>query len=226
MKKGLVIAGSIISGLCLVIASIAFFAAMGFEPESDNILHDTRTDGTTFNFEEGDSFVLQVYAVGTVDCSEYRASLSVIGPNDLTYEYYKPDCDETFDTDDYTYLGDLSISESGTYEINASGEIVITNANSIGVGGIISMASCGCCFIGLILLIVGLVTGKSKQQVMMIQPDGTIIPVQGQYVQQQAMSGQVASQPQQVVAQPQQYIPQAQETTVEQYSFEQKNDWE
>lgn len=219
MKKGLVIAGSIISALCLVIASIAFFAAMGFEPESDNILHDTRTDGTTFNFEETDSFVLQIYAVGTVDCNEYRTSLSVIGPNDLTYEYYKPDCDETFDTDDYTYLGDLSISESGTYEINASGEIVITNANSIGVGGIISLASCGCCFIGLILLIVGLVTGKSKPQVMMIQPDGTIIPVQGQYVQQQPMSGQVTNQPQQIVAQPQ-------ETSVEQYSFEQKNDWE
>jgi hypothetical protein len=226
MKKGLVIAGSIISGLCLVIAAIAFFGAMGFKPESDNILHDTRTDGTTFNFEEGDSFVLQVYAVGTVDCNEFRDSFSVIGANDLAYEYYKPDCDETFDTDDYTYLGDLSISESGTYEINASGEIVITNANSIGVGGIISFASCGCCFIGLILLIVGLVTGKSKSQVMMIQPDGTIIPVQGQYVQQQAMSGQVTSQPQQMVAQPQQYIPQTQETSVEQYSFEQKNDWE
>lgn len=43
---------------------------------------------------------------------------------------------------------------------------------------------------------------------------------------QQTMSGQaINQQPQQMVAQPQQYIPQPQETVVEEYSFEQKNDW-
>ena len=217
MKKGLVISGSILTGVCLIIATIAFFAAMGFEPESDNILHDTRTDGTTFTFEEGDSFVLQIYAVGTVDCKEYRDSLSVIGPDAETYEYYLPDCDEVFDTDEYTYLGDLSISESGTYVIEAPGDIVITNANSIGIGGIISIASCGCCFIGLILLIVGLLTGKPKPQVLMIQPDGSMVEVQGAPVQQ-PMVNQMIDQNPQVVQQPE-------NTSVEQYSFEQKNDW-
>ena len=217
MKKGLVIGGSILTGVCLIIATIAFFAAMGFEPESDNILHDTRTDGTNFTFEEGDSFVLQIYAVGTVDCKEYRDSLSVIGPDAETYEYYLPDCDEVFDTDEYTYLGDLSISESGTYVIEAPGDIVITNANSIGIGGIISIASCGCCFIGLILLIVGLLTGKPKPQVLMIQPDGSMVEVQGVPVQQ-PMINQMINQNPQVVQQPE-------NTSVEQYSFEQKNDW-
>jgi len=93
---------------------------------------------------------------------------------------------------------------------------VITNANSIGIGGIVSMASCGCCFIGLILLIVGLVTGKPKPQVLMVQPDGSIVQVEGNVVQ--STTGQVTSQPQQMVQQPN-------ETTVEQYSFEQKNEW-
>ena len=217
MKKGLVISGSILAVLCLIIATVAFFAAMGFEPESDNILHDTRTDGTNFTFEEGDSFVLQIYAVGTVDCKEYRDSLSVIGPDAETYEYYLPDCDEVFDTDEYTYLGDLSISESGTYVIEAPGDIVITNANSIGIGGIISIASCGCCFIGLILLIVGLLTGKPKPQVLMIQPDGSMVEVQGVPVQQ-PMINQMINQNPQVVQRPE-------DTSVEQYSFEQKNDW-
>ena len=141
-----------------------------------------------------------------------------------THRHFKPVCDEVFDTTEYTYLGDLSISESGTYEIEATGDIVITNANSIGIGGILSMVSCGCCFIGLILLIVGLVTGKPKPQVMMVQPDGTIMAVQGQFVQQTPMSGQVSNQPQQVVAQSQQNVPQ--ETSLEEYSFEQKNEWE
>ena len=214
MKKGLVIGGSVLSGICIIIALISLFAALGFEPEADNILHDTQTDGTTYSFEEGDSFVLQVYAVGSVDCEAF--SLSVIGPYDETNEHFKPVCDEAFDTTEYTYLGDLSISQSGTYQIDAAGDIVITNANSIGFGGIISMASCGCCFIGLILLIIGLVTGKPKPQVLMVQPDGSIVQVQGNVIQQN--TGQVISQPQQTVVQPQ-------ETSLEEYSFEQKGDW-
>ena len=214
MKKGLVIGGSVLSGICIIIALISLFSAIGFEPEADNILHDTRADGSTYTFEEDDSFLLQVYAIGSVDCDNF--SVSVIGPYNETNEYFKPVCDEVFDTNEYTYLGDLSISQSGTYEIDTSGDIVITNANSIGIGGIVSMASCGCCFIGLILLIVGLVTGKPKPQVLMVQPDGSIVQVEGNVVQ--STTGQVTSQPQQMVQQPN-------ETTVEQYSFEQKNEW-
>ena len=214
MKKGLVIGGSVLSGICIIIALISLFSAIGFEPEADNILHDTRADGSTYTFEEDDSFLLQVYAIGSVDCDNF--SVSVIGPYDETNEHFKPVCDEVFDTNEYTYVGDLSISQSGTYEIGTSGDIVITNANSIGIGGIVSMASCGCCFIGLILLIVGLVTGKPKPQVLMVQPDGSIVQVEGNVVQ--STTGQVTSQPQQMVQQPN-------ETTVEQYSFEQKNEW-
>ena len=40
------------------------------------------------------------------------------------------------------------------------------------------------------------------------------------------MDGQIITQPQQIATQPQQYIPQPQETVVEEYSFEQKNEWQ
>ena len=80
MKKGLVIGGSILSGVCIIVALISLFAAIGFEPESDNILNDTRSDGTLYTFAEGDLFVLQVYEVGQVDCNDF--SLAVIVPGD------------------------------------------------------------------------------------------------------------------------------------------------
>jgi hypothetical protein len=41
------------------------------------------------------------------------------------------------------------------------------------------------------------------------------------------MSGQaINQQPQQMLAQPQQNIPQPQETSLDEYSFEHKNEWE
>ncbi len=230
MKKGLVIAGSIISVICIIILGLTIVSVMGFEPESDNILHDTSEDGNSFSFNEEDSYNLYVYAKGTVECSQFEISIT-----DEIYEYFDRNCGDgdLYTTNDYTFLGDLTVDEAGTYEISAEGDVIIVNANDVGTDGFISIASCGCCLVGLILLIVGLTTGKSKPQVMMIQPDGTILQVQGQFVQQQPMSGQVNNQTQQMVAQPQQmvtqtqqYIPQPQETALEEYSFEQKNEWE
>jgi surface polysaccharide O-acyltransferase-like enzyme len=57
MKKGLVIGGSVLFGICIIIVLISLFLAFGFEFEVDNILYDTQTDGTIYFFEEGDSFV-------------------------------------------------------------------------------------------------------------------------------------------------------------------------
>lgn len=215
MKKGLVIAGSIISALCIIILALMVFSIMGFEPESDNILHDTSKSGNSFSFDQDETYFLHVYAIGSVDCSQFE--ISIIYEN---YESLNRNCDDgdLYTTDEYTFLGDLGADESGTYEISADGDVIIVDANDVATDGFISVASCGCCFIGLILLIVGLVTGKQKPQVMMIQADGSLVDAQGQFVQQQPLSGQIISQPPQ-------YIPQAQETSVEEYSFEQKNDW-
>lgn len=222
MKKGLVISGSILSVICLIVASVTFFSAMDFKPNSSNIMHDTSENGNTFQFSEGDSFVIYVYAIGDVDCNQFEISIS-----DELYEYFDRDCSsgDLYDTSEYTYLGDALIEETGSYEIDSQGDVIIADANDVGTDGLISIASCGCCFIGLILLIVGLVTGKRKPQVVMIQPDGTLMPVQGQVVQQQMAGQMMNNQPQQIISQPQQYIPQPQETVVEEYSFEQKNDW-
>ena len=218
MKKGLVISGSILSGICLIVAAVTFFSAMDFKPNSSNIMHDTSENGNTFQFSEGDSFVIYVYAIGNVNCEQFELSIT-----DEIFEYFERDCSsgDLYDTSEYTYLGDLVIEKTGSYEISSQGDIIIADANEVGTDGLISIASCGCCILGLILLIVGLATGKSKPQVMMVQPDGTVMAVQGQFVQH----GQIISQPQQIVTQPQQYIPQPQETVVEEYSFEQKNDW-
>lgn len=230
MKKGLVIAGSIIAGLCMIIAVITFYSAMDFKPNSQNIMHDTSENGDSFNFNQDDSYVIYVYAIGDVDCSQFEISIT-----DEIYEYFDRNCGDgdLYTTNDYTFLGDLTVDETGTYEISSEGDVIIVNANDVGTDGFISIASCGCCLIGLILLIVGLATGKSKPQVMMIQPDGTVMAVQGQFVQQQPMSGQIISQPQQMNAQTQQFVtqpqqnnPQPQETALEEYSFEHKNEWE
>ena len=186
-------------------------------------MHDTSENGDSFSFSQDDSFVIYVYAIGSVDCSQFEITIT-----DNIYDYFDRNCGDgdLYTTNDYTFLGDLTIDETGTYEISAEGDVIIVNANDVGTGGIISIASCGCCMVGLILLIVGLVTGKSKPQVIMIQPDGTIMQVQGQFVQQ-PMSGQaINQQPQQVVAQPQQNISQPQETSLDEYSFEHKNEWE
>ena len=224
MKKGLVIAGSIISVICIIILALTILSIMGFEPESDNILHDTSEDGNSFSFTEDDSYLVYVYAKGTVDCSQFEISIT-----NSSDEYFDRNCadGDLYTTNEYTFLGELQITESTTFEIsNTTNEgVIIVDASDIGTDGFFSFASCGCCFIGLILLIVGLVTGKSKPQVVMVQPDGSLVAVQGQVVEQ-SMDGQIITQPQQIATQPQQYIPQPQETVVEEYSFEQKNEWQ
>ena len=222
MKKGLVIAGSIISFLCIIILALTIFSLLEFEPNTQNIIHDTSENGDTFSLSEKNYVLIYVYAIGSVDCNQYDITIT-----DANYDYFDRNCDDgdLYTTNDYTFLGEVTIIDSNSLEISAEGDVIIVDADEVGTDGFISAASCGCCFIGLILLIVGLVTGKPKPQVMMIQPDGSVVAVQGQVVQQYPMSGQVINQPQQVVAQPRQYIPQTQETSVEEYSFEQKNDW-
>jgi len=222
MKKGLIIAGSIISFLCIIVLALSIFSLLEFKPNAQNIIHDTSQNGDTFSLSETNYVLIYVYAIGSVDCEQYDITIT-----DVNYDYFDRNCDDgdLYTTDDYTFLGELTSVDSNSLEISAEGDVIIVDADDVGTDGFMLVASCGCCFIGLILLIVGLVTGKPKPQVMMIQPDGTVVAAQGQFVQQHPMSGQVINQPQQVVAHPQQYIPQAQETSVEEYSFEQKNDW-
>ena len=87
MNKGLAISGGVLILLSLfgLVFSIAGIAT--YEPNSDNILHDTETDGMVFNFD-GTSSWLEVYAKGDVDCYSYSISVT-----DDMFEYFYPNCD-------------------------------------------------------------------------------------------------------------------------------------
>ena len=169
MNKGLAITGGALIFMSLFgfVFSIAGLAV--FEPNNDNILHDTETDGTVFNFD-GSSSWLEVYAKGEVDCNSFSVSVS----NDV-YEYFIPYCDESSVVNGYTYLGDVEIYVSGSYNIVADGDVVIVDADDL-FGP--AFAFCGggfCCLLGVILLIVGFSRGgKAPQMVVYQQPDGTI----------------------------------------------------
>ena len=112
MNKGLAITGGVLLLLSLFgfVFSVAGIAT--YEPNSDNILHDTETDGTVFNFD-GTSSWLEVYAKGDVDCYSYSISVT-----DDMFEYFYPNCDAGTEITGYTYLGDVEIYDAGTYNID------------------------------------------------------------------------------------------------------------
>ena len=220
MNKPLTIIGLSIALLFAIIMVIGLVGVMSYSPDSDNIIHDTREDGTTF--VNGDYSLPDVFAVGDVDCLTFEIKvISQDAEGDVFQEdrFYR-DCEAEFGDSDYTYLGEID-TDGGNYILEIEGDIVIIDSGDLIIPGLAMSGGAGCCCLGSILGIVGLIIGKPKPQVMMVQPDGTVMAVQGQFVQH----GQIISQPQQIVTQPQQYIPQPQETVVEEYSFEQKNDW-
>ena len=197
MNKGLAITGGVLILFSLLgfVFSIAGIAT--YEPNSDNILHDTETDGTVFNFD-GTSSWLEVYAKGDVDCYSYSISVT-----DDMFEYFYPNCDAGTEITGYTYLGDVEIYDAGTYNIDAEGNVVIVDADGL-IGPVFAMCGGGvCCLLGLILLIVGLSTGKKAPQVIVYQqPDGTMYQPNQTTVHQYIPPSSVSSQ-QQIVEQPQ-----------------------
>ena len=238
MNKGLAIAGGTLMLLSILVFFVSLVAVMGHGPDSDNILHDTETNGMTFTYD-GEASLLEVYAKGDVDCYTFTVSIS-----DEMFDYFWPNCDGSTMADGYTYLGDLEVSIVGDYTIDAEGDIVIIDADGLILPG---LSFCGggiCCLMGLILLIIGLSVGSKAPQVIVYQqPDGTMYQPNQTTVQQyvppsgvQPIQQQFATQPQ--VQQPQiqhpQDIPPAFEenpnavpiyqTDFDGFSFEHKND--
>tara|TARA_B110000211_G_scaffold151810_1_gene172649 strand:- start:269 stop:1006 length:738 start_codon:yes stop_codon:yes gene_type:complete len=164
MNKPLTIIGTILVVISLFAVVYSFVAATESTTlNSENILHDTSTDGDDFNFY-GEAFVLHVYAKGNVQCNTFDLSVTA-GAN----EYFQSDCG-SFEIDSYTYLGELTMTDSGIYQINSEGDIVIKNGDDIGFAGMGIICGGISCFLGLILLIVGLVIGgKKKQNIVYIQ---------------------------------------------------------
>ena len=180
MNKWLVISGGVCIFLGIIAAIIGLASSMNFEAE-ENILHNTKTDGSTFDYD-GDTIIVAVYAVGDVGCTDFE--VTIIDDGD---DFFVRDCDSYYDTQDYTYLGEADLRVEGNYEIESTGDIVLVSQDSIGGYGVVMIGGGGCCFIGVILLIVGLVIGKNKsaqgQMIILQHPGelhqfGTDMPVQ------------------------------------------------
>ena len=238
MNKGLAIAGGTLMLLSILVFFVSLVAVMGHGPDSDNILHDTETNGMTFTYD-GEASLLEVYAKGDVDCYTFTVSIS-----DEMFDYFWPNCDGSTMADGYTYLGDLEVSTVGDYTIDAEGDIVIIDADGLILPGLSFCGGGVCCLMGLILLIIGLSVGSKAPQVIVYQqPDGTMYQPNQTTVQQyvppsgvQPIQQQFATQPQ--VQQPQiqhpQDIPPAFEenpnavpiyqTDFDGFSFEHKNE--
>ena len=180
MNKGLAITG----GAMILFSIFGFiFAISGFSmhgPDSENILHDTETDGAVFEFD-GDTTLLEIYAKGEVDCYGYSVSVT----DDFDEEYFYQNCEGGTDVSGYTYLGDLDVVEVGDYAIDAQSDIVIIDADGL-FGPIFAMCGGGvCCLVGILLLIIGLATGKKVPQVVVFQqPGGTMAQANLTTVQQ------------------------------------------
>jgi len=164
MNKPLTIIGSILVVISLF--AVVYYSVAAFDSTtltSENILHDTSTDGTDFVFS-GEAFLLQVYAKGNVQCNTFNLSVTA-GTN----EYFQSECG-SFEIEGYTYVGELAITGSGNYQIDSEEHIVIKNGDDIGFAGIGMICGGLSCLLGVILLIVGLVIGgKRKQNIIYIE---------------------------------------------------------
>ena len=216
MKKGLAIAGGalMLASIFGLVFSIAGIASHG--PDDDNIIHDTESDGTSFTYD-GEVILLEVYAKGDVDCYNYNIIVT-----DGEFDYFYPDCESGIEVNGYTYLGDLELSESGAYTIEADGELVIVDADGL-LGPIFLMCGGGfCCLLGIILLIIGLATGQKVPQVVVFQqPDGTILQANQTTVQQYIPPSNTVNQVTTMTQPIQQEIP-AEPSDFEPFSFEHK----
>tara|TARA_B100000683_G_scaffold177102_1_gene170633 strand:+ start:133 stop:768 length:636 start_codon:yes stop_codon:yes gene_type:complete len=180
MNKGLAIAGGVIMLISGIVIAVSFLNIVAHEPTDEHIVHDTELEGYTFHYD-GTYTMIEIYAKGVVDCNSFEITITKNSTS-----YFTRACDVGFDNEEYTYLGDLELEETGDYAISSSGDVIVLNADSLLVP-ILSM--CGapiCCLIGLIMLIIGLVVGrKSPPQVVVFQQPGVPISHTTQTVQHQ-----------------------------------------
>ena len=177
VNKPVVIGGAILLVISLIIAGVGLASGMKFDP-SENIIHDTSTDGIEYA-DTGDTLVIAVYAKGDIGCTGVDISIT----NGIT-EFFVPDCSQSniYSNTQFTYLGDAYIPVGDVVEIISSNNIVLVSHDNVGIGGLGMIGGCCCSFIGLVILIIGLFIGKNKVQqgVMMVQQsDGTFQQVGG-----------------------------------------------
>jgi len=180
MNKGLAVTGGVLTGISILSLLFGIISIAGHGPDSANILHDTEFDGRTFAYD-GDVVLLEVYAKGDVDCYSFSISIS----DDFADDYFYANCETGSDINGYTYLGDIEFIPSGSYSIDAEGDVVIIDADGLLAPVFVACGGGVCCLIGIILLIVGLVVGKKAPQVIVYQqPDGSVYQPNQTTVQQ------------------------------------------
>ena len=209
MNKGVAIAGGVtllLSGISLI---FGFVTLMGYEPNEDNTLHDTRIDGKTFD-HSGYPGYLDVFVVGDVFCFDYLYENDLQILNSSGENVFYGNCDTEYASTDYTYVGSIDAMEAEEFTIVSEGDIVIIDGGS--VFGSVFAVCCGmvCGLVGIIALIVGLATGGNTPQVMVYQqPDGTMHQPNQTTVHQYIPPSGAQPTQQQVVAQPQVQEPQS-----------------
>ena len=159
MNKGLAITGGVLLFVSILVNVISIVSVADYRPTNENILHDTSKDGTTFEYD-GDAITMEVYAKSdTANCFNYEISVT----DSMNQDVFISNCDGT-DFPSYTYLGDLADISAGTYTIASEGDIVIVDASEIVAPAIGLCGGSVCCLLGLILLIVGLVSGRKHHR--------------------------------------------------------------
>jgi len=197
MNKGVAIAGVVtllLSGISLIIGIVTL---MGYEPNEENTLHDTRIAGKTFN-HSGYPTYLDVFVVGEVSCFDYVYENDLQILNSSGGNVFYANCDTEYASTDYTYVGSFESMQAEDFTIVFEGDLVIIDGES--VFGSLFAVCCGmvCGIVGIIAMIVGLATGRNAPQVILNQqPDGAIYqPNQTTVHQYIPPSGEEATQQQ------------------------------
>ena len=203
MKKGVAIAGGVtllVSGISLI---LGFVTLMGYEPNEENTLHDTRVDGMMFNYSGGFG-LLDVFVVGDVFCFDYLYENDLQILNSSGENVFYGNCDTEYASTEYTYVGSIDAMQAEEFTIVSEGDLIIIDGESI-LGSILAVC-CGmvCGLVGIIALIVGLATGRNAPQVIAYEePDGTIYQPNQTTIQQYIPPSTEQPNQQQIVSQDQ-----------------------
>jgi hypothetical protein len=130
MKKGVAIAGGVtllVSGISLI---LGFVTLMGYEPNEENTLHDTRVDGMMFNYSGGFG-LLDVFVVGDVFCFDYLYENDLQILNSSGENVFYGNCDTEYASTEYTYVGSIDAMQAEEFTIVSEGDLIIIDGESI-----------------------------------------------------------------------------------------------
>jgi hypothetical protein len=181
-------------GVILLIGSVVVMFVGGgstFSDFAENPSGSEKWTGTSPTTYEGEFEMMAIYYVFAEDGATVEVEL-VDGDADSRFIPCADDqsCD-FIEWAGFTYLGDISVFVDGTWEVKFTGDgDVMIREQVIDVGGMLSMLGgftgfcCSFCVLGLGVIFIFTLKDTHKQQLMVVQSDGTVQPVGGAPVQQ------------------------------------------